>query len=42
MCSRITQTAGSYSEALCIIGEYVNITAEDDSEEYAEDMEMGL
>lgn len=42
MCSRITETAGSYSEALCIIGEYVNITAEDDSEEYAEDIEMKL
>lgn len=42
MCSRITETAGSYSEALGIIGEYVNITSEDDSEEYVEDMEMGL
>jgi len=31
MCSRIT-SSGSYSEALCIIGEYVNITSVDDDE----------
>lgn len=32
MCSRITETAGSYSEALGIIGEYVNITSVDDGQ----------
>ncbi len=42
MCSRITETAGSYSEALSIIGEYVNITSVDDGQDYSEDMEMGL
>lgn len=42
MCSRITETAGSYSEALSIIGEYVNITSVDDGQDYGEDMEMGL
>lgn len=42
MCSRITETAGSYSEALSIIGEYVNITSVDDDQNYGEDMEMGL
>ncbi|MCQ4022419.1 MULTISPECIES: hypothetical protein [unclassified Ruminococcus] len=42
MCSRITETAGSYSEALSIIGEYVNITSVDDGQSYDEDMEMGL
>lgn len=42
MCSRITETAGSYSEALGIIGEYVNITSVDDGQDYSEDMEMGL
>lgn len=42
MCSRITETAGSYSEALGIIGEYVNITSVDDGQGYGEDMEMGL
>lgn len=42
MCSRITETAGSYSEALSIIGEYVNITSVDDGQDYREDMEMGL
>ena len=30
MCDRITETAGSYSEALGIIGEYVNITSSED------------
>lgn len=42
MRSRITETAGSYSEALGIIGEYVNITSVDDGQDYGEDMEMGL
>lgn len=42
MCSRITETAGSYSEALGIIGEYVNITSVDDGQDYGEDMEMKL
>lgn len=42
MRSRITETAGSYSEALGIIGEYVNITSVDDVQDYDEDMEMGL
>lgn len=42
MCSRITETAGSYSEALGIIGEYVNITSVDDGLGDDEDMEMRL
>lgn len=42
MCSRITETAGSYSEALGIIGEYVNITSVDDGQDYGGDMEMEL
>lgn len=42
MCSRITETAGSYSEALSIIGEYVNITSVDDGQGYGKDMEMRL
>ncbi|OKZ72548.1 MAG: hypothetical protein BHV93_04370 [Clostridiales bacterium 52_15] len=42
MCSRITETAGSYSEALGIIGEYVNITSVDDGQGYGGDMEMEL
>lgn len=42
MCSRITETAGSYSEALGIIGEYVNITSVDDVQGDDEDMEMRL
>lgn len=42
MCSRITETAGSYYEALGIISEYVNITSADDSQGYDEDMEMRL
>lgn len=42
MCSRITETAGSYSEALGIIGEYVNITSVDGVQGDDEDMEMGL
>ena len=40
MCSRITETAGSYSEALGIIGEYVNITSEDESEDMDEGLDM--
>lgn len=42
MRSRITGTAGSYSEALGIIGEYVNITSVDDVQGDDEDMEMRL
>lgn len=42
MRSRITETAGSYSEALSIIGEYVNITSVDDAQGDVEDMEMRL
>lgn len=42
MYSRITETAGSYSEALGIIGEYVNITSVDDGQGYGGDMEMEL
>lgn len=42
MCSRITETAVSYSEALGIIGEYVNITSVDDGQGYGGDMEMEL
>lgn len=37
MCNRITSTAKSYDEALCIIGEYVEITDEaglEDEEEF--------
>ena len=36
MQQRITDS-GSYDNALCIIGEYVNITSVDDNEEYNED-----
>lgn len=40
MCDRIT-SSGGYNEALCIIGEYVNITSVDDDEpEESEDEEM--
>lgn len=42
MCSRITETADSYSEAPGIIGEYVNITSEDESEDMDEGMDMCL
>ena len=42
MCSRIQETAGSYSEALNMIGEYVNITSVEDSESVYEGMEMEL
>lgn len=34
MCNRITSGAKSYDEALCIIGEYVDITDEEVCEEY--------
>ena len=33
---------GSYDEALCIIGEYVNITGDYESEDEDEGMEMSL
>ena len=39
MTTRITQGAQSYDEALCIIGEYVNITSADDVDE---DMNEGM
>ena len=39
MTTRITQGAQSYDEALCIIGEYVNITSVDDVDE---DMNEGM
>ena len=42
MCSRIQETAGSYSEALNMIGEYVNITSVEDSESVYEGMGMEL
>lgn len=38
MCDRV-YSSGSYGEALCIIGDYVNITGEDD---YDEDMDEGM
>lgn len=38
MCSRIQETAGSYYEALNIIGEYVNITSVEESESIHEGM----
>ena len=41
MTGRITG-CGSYDEALCIIGEYVNITGEDEAEDVDEGMEMSL
>ena len=34
------QASGSYDKALCIIGEYVNITGEDESEDIDEGMTM--
>ncbi len=34
------RASGSYGEALCIIGEYVNITGDDESSD--EEMEMQL
>lgn len=33
MCNRITDGAKSYDEALCIIGEYVDITSREEVEE---------
>ena len=39
MCDRIT-SSGDYNKALCIIGEYVNITSVDDDMEEREDEEM--
>lgn len=33
MCNRITSGAKSYDEALCIIGEYVDITSREEVEE---------
>lgn len=42
MCSRIQESAGSYYEALGIIGEYVNITAEDEPVDMHEGMDMEL
>lgn len=33
---------GSYDEALCIIGEYVNITGEEETEDMEEGMQMNL
>ena len=42
MCERIT-SSGDYNKALCIIGEYVNITSVDDDDmEESEDEEMGV
>lgn len=40
MVKRITQGAHNYSEALCIIGEYVNITGPDEEPEDGMGMEM--
>ena len=40
MTERIT-ACGSYDEALCIIGEYVNITGEDESEDIDGEITMG-
>lgn len=34
MYNRITNDAKSYEEALCIIGEYVNITGDEEEEDY--------
>ena len=42
MFERITGGATSYYEALNIIGEYVNITSVDESEDFEEGMEMNL
>ena len=39
MCERIT-SSGDYNKALCIIGEYVNITSVDDDMEESEDEGM--
>lgn len=40
MCDRI-RASGSYDEALCIIGEYVNITGPSDMSEESDDMKFG-
>ena len=41
MCDRV-YSSGSYGEALCIIGDYVNITGDDDLDEDMDDsMEFG-
>ena len=40
MTERVTG-GGSYDEALCIIGEYVNITGEDESEDIDGEITMG-
>ncbi len=40
MCDRIRHS-GSYDKALCIIGEYVNITSTDDDGDMDEGLEMG-
>ena len=40
MTERVTE-CGSYDEALCIIGEYVNITGEDESEDIDGEITMG-
>ena len=40
MTERVTG-CGSYDEALCIIGEYVNITGEDESEDIDGEITMG-
>ncbi len=41
MVDRITNGASSYDEALCIIGEYVNITGPSE-DEISEDEGMGM
>lgn len=41
MRERIT-ASGSYDEALCIIGKYVNITSVDDGKNFDEDEDEGL
>lgn len=42
MTERITNGAGSYYEALNIIGEYVNITGPNDDEDMGEDEGCGF
>ena len=41
MCDRIT-SSGSYDEALCILGEYVDICSEEDMYEEEMDIEGGM
>ncbi len=41
MCSKITQF-GSYDEALCILGEYVNITSINECEDYEQESETEM